>query len=1080
MSFRGLVRDYLARLQHEWKSAIEAGQHTDEMSYRPALDNFFHELTGYMGEDIVKVFEPRNQGRAGRPDWRFHNRGHLGIYGYVEAKGLNTSSTMSVQEHEEQISAYLSLGHRLIVTDGMDFYFYFPDREIQRFAILEKPLSNRWSEQEPDLRLEQIFREFFESASARTCTEEELVMEVARRTRNLSNSVQDLVGLPIEAARNEGEVSTISALNQLKTLVGEHHDPRLRDVNTFADFIAQVLMFGLLYAHRVTVAESDTPEIRRTKILEFWFNTISEHENVELMPFRALIDILTDELDELGPLGTWYQDCVMFLAFIRLEERQVFRPDYHSLYERFLTVFDPSTRFDFGAFYTPWQLASFAVKLVKAIVASEWEGASIYDNGNKLIDPCCGTGTFLEHLLENVDLSENQTPSIVGFEILPAPYALAHYRLTMLQNSFSRYVRIMLTNTLSDELEHATNGSDSSNLIAREQQQARIYASKPITLIIGNPPSSDSSEMAGSNFTIVERLLEDFRPPMGNRRARQNIQKQLRNSFVLFLRWACHKLIDDNRAVLALVLPSSFAEHPTYQYARNFLKENFGKIWVLDIDHDARTGIRAHSLFNTLQGRLLLVAIREEQHHACEDNSVFYGSIADYTKEEKLEFLASASSRNELLSPFESLQAQDEHSGFRPAHEFDRETYEQFWPIYNVDTEHGRYIFARHCSGMKLAPTSLFVHNHPDVFRRRIRDILSTNRNLQDVANDWFLGQDKVPSIDMLDFMRGNLSILWNRELRDLPLAGYSFRPFLRMNVLLFEPLLRAFERLGGGTRRRPEIIRAFQDSRTMGIALSLAPKDLGERLHRFASFCWNFPDNDLSRRGNARIFCNYYPPYGGGNVEELESNIHPELVRTISQMLSLGTQETVSQITYYVYGVLCSDLFLDEFEGALFTLNNPNQQARIPFSAEAELFGAISEKGQRLAQLEDFDEIFTLDSELAHLENQFNGRMCLQSYKIDGESERIELRGATSAGETTKVELGPIRREVLEFVVSGYQVLEQWLKFNSHPYTGTEFTESNYLELLDVINRIKQQLDIVRELDSDIQRLLSDTSRLI
>jgi len=118
--------------------------------------------------------------------------------------------------------------------------------------------------------------------------------------------------------------------------------------------VAQVLIFGLLYAHRIVIGPNDTPVERRDKIGSFWSASSSHTALIEkLRPFRALLEVLGDELGSQGPLGVWYQDCLLLLAHVELDQGQRSSPDYHLLYEKFLSAFDPDTRFDFGAFYTP-------------------------------------------------------------------------------------------------------------------------------------------------------------------------------------------------------------------------------------------------------------------------------------------------------------------------------------------------------------------------------------------------------------------------------------------------------------------------------------------------------------------------------------------------------------------------------------------------------------------------------------------------------------------------------------------------------------------------------------------------------
>ena len=47
------------------------------------------QMSGFINRKIDRIFEPRQQGKYGRPDWLFSNKDTMGIYGYVEAKGFN-------------------------------------------------------------------------------------------------------------------------------------------------------------------------------------------------------------------------------------------------------------------------------------------------------------------------------------------------------------------------------------------------------------------------------------------------------------------------------------------------------------------------------------------------------------------------------------------------------------------------------------------------------------------------------------------------------------------------------------------------------------------------------------------------------------------------------------------------------------------------------------------------------------------------------------------------------------------------------------------------------------------------------
>src|SRR2546423_1838464 len=89
MTFRSISEGYLRELDEFHHEAQRVGEMTAELSYRPLLDKFLGEISATFGDKIARVFEPRQQARAGRPDWRFYDKNSLGLYGYVEAKGIS-------------------------------------------------------------------------------------------------------------------------------------------------------------------------------------------------------------------------------------------------------------------------------------------------------------------------------------------------------------------------------------------------------------------------------------------------------------------------------------------------------------------------------------------------------------------------------------------------------------------------------------------------------------------------------------------------------------------------------------------------------------------------------------------------------------------------------------------------------------------------------------------------------------------------------------------------------------------------------------------------------------------------------
>ena len=1081
MAFAEIVRAYLKDLEEATKVGMASGEMTPELSYKPMLDALFRSYCETLDKRVSVIFEPRKQSRAGRPDWRFHDDDTLGVYGYCEGKGLELNEHITLEEHQEQISKYQTLRQRLILTDGLDFWFISPDDESSSLiSLVDKPINaDDLSGIHIDETLDTLLKKFFKEPGFRRCSEDRLVEEAARRAFALSENVSELVQQSEGSGLSAAENRTIETLHKLQTLLVEHHDVSLTTPKAFSDFVAQILIFGLLYAQRVICSSGDKPRDRYEKIHKFWSDVVFSNYSERLRPFQGLVEELSDELEKnsLGPLGTWYEDCRMMLAYVDLSTSQLTQPDYHVLYESFLKVFDPDTRFNYGVFYTPRPLASYAVRLSEAVVEGYSNEVNIYEEGNRIIDPCCGTGTFLDEILRDKSPEDIQA-SIAGLEILPGPYALAHYRLTMVGNPvYPRRLRILLTDTLADCLDMA--GGNAENMFERELDEARSAVRRPLTLVIGNPPSSDSlMNREVPNQERILTLLEEWRPPQEERSARQNIQKQTKNEFMKFLRWACDRLENNCPGVVAFVLPASFAARPSYRYARIWLLNYFDAIWVLDLDKDGRRGIETNSLFNTRQGRLFFVG-----YNRGIDNDglveVFYYSINGSTRNDKLVFLGRQESANEMLGHFQPLVVDNERASLRPQPMMNDDLLIRCVPLASSNTIDTDVMIARHCSAVKLAPTSFFTHINENVLIRKVRDIANEDLTFQELRQRWFSGQRRPPREEKRSV---ELQRALSRSFDIDCTMRYTYRPFVNTYVYMHEESLRVLQTSGGGgTRLRPEILSAFASTDTFGIAITPAPEDVSDRLHRLACFCWHLPDNDLSMRGNARVLCNKFPEYPSRRVEwdnVPRCNLAEGIRAPLCEMLSVVEQEAMDMLIFYVYAVLCSDLYLRTFESSLFTVST-NDWPRIPLTKDSDLFERVVELGKSLAELENPNREVSIRQEYESLMGSWEKDFSLARYEVDGIEELIRLFSASVPGESAC--MIPCCKEVIDFRVCGYSPIMEWLKLHSHSYSRMYLSASHLREFLSLVERIEAHLGIVEDdIDPKVEEILHEPEDLI
>ena len=1081
MPFDASVRAYLRAYQNEYRAALHGGQHTAELSFRVPMHEMFrriaHDLNPAGTFDII--LEPRNQGRMGRPDWRIQDRISLGVYGYIEAKGPS-NEPFDTTPYRDQINRYLTLGHKLIITDGIDFVFCFTETPVV-VSIIDKARMDAldWSRLPVDPLFRFYMEQFFSNPAPQRVDEEKLVELVAIRTRNLADEIRGYSDLTIEEAMNEDEHHIIELLNGLRELVYNHNDPQLRTGRVFADFTAQVIMFCLLFAHRVICSSEDTPTQKAEKIRSYAYNDVADGE--ALLPFRNLMVYLRDHAGDGMFIGQWVDECIAFLSFVQMTDQQLQNPDYHRLFELFFNKFDKQARFDYGAFYTPKLLAEFVVRFVGKVVADHFDGATIYDDGNTIIDPCCGTGSFLEQIVAHDE--GDGAYNLCGFEILPAPYMLANYRMSLVEQHYRKqnlHPSIILANTLSNYL--LNDDANARSIEGQELIRAKELSSRPLKLIIGNPPSSDSNRSnVSEEFSQIIDLMEDFRPPVENRRGRQNIQKQINNPFVQFLRWSCEKLLaSDNHSVLALIVPLSFLEAESYKYARKYLVEHFSNVWAIAIDTDARTGIRGDSIFMTMQGRAIIVLTRKYG----EDNNASEINYADISRERRSEKEAILNgSIEETMRRFITFPISDAMYSFMPSRPFNEQLYAQFWPI---STETGAPgVFLNQCSGAKMAPTALLTHVKQPMLKRRSREIASEGVIK---AQEWIGGQDKPVVESKILAFQNALNTCTSRQELDSVLAENirpcSFRPFVNSNALLWGTIFDYQAGIGGGGARvQPEIKAVYDLPDTVGFSLAHAPKDLDESLGQFTSFCWYFPDNDLSRRGNGHIYLNHY--IRDVHTNAVINNIHQSLIERYSALTGLDDSECAKKMVFYSYAVFCSQVYLEEFYGALFVVNQSESRARIPIVDDAGLFLRLAELGERLAILEKNDAAvdnvldFNYDELLAQMWTGFHlehSRSASRS-PYDEENEQLIVRDEVT-GNSIRIYC-PVSLQ--KFTIAGYNVIKDcWLKFHSYRFTHCDFTRDDLKELLDLFNKIASQMGIVSEIDEIMHSIVGGEVALL
>ena len=179
------------------------------------------------------------------------------------------------------------------------------------------------------------------------------------------------------------------------------------------------------------------------------FDWRSAHYLLRVPMLRALFVQVADPA-RLGALGLIEVLDWTAAALNRVDRAEFFKSfdEGHAVqyfYEPFLHAFDPELRKELGVWYTPEEIVRYQVARVDAVLRSELGLADgLADPNVVVLDPCCGTGAYLLAVLRRIaatlqdkggdalvanDLKKAAMERVFGFEILPAPFVIAHLQL---------------------------------------------------------------------------------------------------------------------------------------------------------------------------------------------------------------------------------------------------------------------------------------------------------------------------------------------------------------------------------------------------------------------------------------------------------------------------------------------------------------------------------------------------------------------------------------------------------------------------------------------------------------------------
>jgi predicted helicase len=255
----------------------------------------------------------------------------------------------------------------------------------------------------------------------------------------------------------------------------------------------------------------------------------------------------------------------------------------------------------------------------------------------EILEPACGTASFLLYIfrlihqrfhdMEYRELFQSKVGNIswskyvenhlltriYGFELLMAPYAIAHLKLSLfLQETgytfnSGRRLEIILANTL-DTPERKSEVLLGEYISEESDRAVAIKRDQPVMLVIGNPPYSYESE---NNGEWITSLVRDYYKVNGQPLGERN-PKGLQDDYVKFIRFAQWKIDKTGQGILAFVTNHGLIDNSTFRGMRQQLLNSFDALYLYDLHGNSKKkekspdGLPDENVFDIQQGTSII------------------------------------------------------------------------------------------------------------------------------------------------------------------------------------------------------------------------------------------------------------------------------------------------------------------------------------------------------------------------------------------------------------------------------------------------------------------------------------------
>ena len=1033
MNFQTRCGRYLQNI-HQTQTTAEA---TPELSLFPHLQVFLEEIAvAHFDRDTMTFTqEPRRLDQIGRPDF-IAMEGLLPI-GYIEAEAYGRDLDALTGHAKEQNERFINNLDNFILTNFVEFQLW-TDGQLRATADITDAPEN----------LETLLERFLNAGHVQISSPEALARYLARRTRELQTQI---------AATLTDENSDIHRMfSAFKETLISTLTP-----DDFADMYAQTLAYGL-FAARCTLPNA---------------TNFSRHTAVEALPrsnpflVQLFYHVASPTLETnvtyiLDDIASLLQNVPTEMLRTAFAARNHLEDPVIHFYETFLAEYDPQRRVDRGVYYTPPQVISYIVRSVDSLLRTELNRPDgLVDDNTLILDPATGTGGFLltvlDHIRESVTekygtgewnqyINAALVKRIFGFELLVAPYTIAHLKLSLFLQAqgwrADERLRIYLTNTLEQPAEMQPSLPFAEFISDEANAALAVKRDEPLLVILGNPPytrHSANPSRGNGKLTFIGELIEDYRQVDGQP-LDEDTSKALQDDYVKFIRWAQWRIDKNGEGVIGYIVNNNFLDAPTVRGMRQSLLDNFNAIYLLNLHGSNRRteavpeAVRDENVFDISQGVCILLCVKESNNPA--PAKVYYADMWG-SREDKYNTLSETDVQSTVRTERNKLQPISPYYLFVPqATDYSAE-YESGWEITNI--------FQISSIGIVTARDKLTIHRTAEKLQETIVDFVSLSENearekykLRKDTRDWKVHLAQAD--------------LRNHPDADQHVEAMNYRPF-DTRWTYYTGQSKGFHCMP-----RPENMpHLLKENLALCVCRIVKSPAWQHALitDKITENC--YISNTTSESGHVFPLYLYPNPKELGFLTERSLNFKPAFLTAFSEALGLpqttplNLPEGVSpeEILAYIYAILYSPTYRERYYDFL-----KYDFPRIPLPQDLGHFRTLAALGQRLIDCHLLNDISR--SEVAP-----TGTRVPAVHRFEGEGDGIVARVRYSDG---RVWINPtqyftdVPSEVWEYEIGAYQVCEKWLKDRR----GEVLSHAEVRQYRAILVAVAETLRVMGEID--------------